>query len=49
METPTVGQWLEQLPGWKKTIFRILTVIAGDLNAIEWVGYHRHIKTLKRP
>lgn len=37
---PTVGEWYHSLPGWKRLLFNVLSRIVGDMNAIEWCGYH---------
>jgi hypothetical protein len=39
---PTVGEWYQQLPAWKKAAFRFLCLF-DDVRAIEWCGYHRDI------
>ena len=40
-DIPTIGEWLRSLPRWKQLLFYVLSSIVGDINAIEWCGYHR--------
>lgn len=43
---PTVGEWYQGLPGWKKSLFNVLSALVGDVRAINWCGYHRMIAAI---